>query len=211
MKGLGGLAALLVLVAACGAKPPPPPPPPPTPTPAEEPKVAAPPQPKCESLDEKCMSKDGTLAKIAKTKLSFAPPTGWIYAQTETATVAQNGDAGAMLVIAGWDPGDPKDKKAETSRDAQIEALMKQVNVGLKKKMSWKKKPDMTKEPAGLKVDLWDAGVGNRGDKKGTMIVLSAPIDGTKSLLGFGFVSDDDHSENETILKALDAITKGGK
>jgi hypothetical protein len=176
----------------------------------EEPKVEAPPPPKCESLDEKCTSKDGTVARIAKTELSFAPPPGWTYAQTDGATIAQHGD-GAMLVVAGWDPGDPKDKKAETSRDAQIEALMKQSTAALKKKINWKKAADITKEVAGLKVAVWDGGIGSRGDKKGTMIVFSAPIDGTKSLLGFGFVSDDDHSENETILKALDSIAKAGK
>jgi hypothetical protein len=210
IKSWIGLFAAVSLSVAC-SKPQPPPQPPPPPV-KEEVKVEPPPPPKCEALTEKCAAASGTKAKIAKTDLAFEPPSGWVYAQTESATIAQTDDSGAVAVIAGYDAGDPKEKKAEANREAQFEALIKQVNVGFKKKVNWKKKPDDTKEAAGLKISLWEVdGAATRGDKKGALLIFTAPIEGTKVLLGVGFVADEDKSPAASIVKSIDTLAKGAQ
>jgi hypothetical protein len=214
MNRLGALVALVVLTAACSKHKPPAPPPTPPPPPAAEAKaeVAPPPPPKCEALEEKCAATADTKATIAKTDLVFQPPSGWTYAQTAGATLAQAGDVAAVTTVVGYDAGDPKDKKADANRDAAFEALQKLVNVGLKKKVNWKKKPDDKRAPGGLQVSLWQVDGATRGDKKGPLLIFSAPLDANNVLLGFGFVPDDDNSGSDAaIMKSIDSLAKAAK
>jgi hypothetical protein len=217
MKSVNGLVALvaIALSSACGAKPLPPPPPPPAPT--AEPVVEAPPPPKCEALEEKCAGDGATMGKIANTELTLAPPSGWIYAQTAGALIAQTGDFGAVTAVLGYDAGDPKDKKAaEASREAAFETLEKLANIALKKKFNWKEKPQ-TEDDFGLKTTLFKISLWRlpkdvtRGDKKGMLVVFNAPLDGTKMLLGIAFVGDDDTTSPDLILKSIDSLAKGDK
>jgi hypothetical protein len=206
------LFALMVGVAfAAGCSHPPPPKAPDPPEEVEETPPPPPPKPKCEALDEKCSAKDDTRAKIAKTDLALTPPSGWTYAQTDAATVAQVDDGGATVAATGFE-ADPKEagnaKKLADDRQAAFESLAKAIGVTPPKaKVNWKKKPDDVKKVAGLSVALWQLDGGARGDKKGPLLVFAADIADGKELIGIGFVpADDESGSDEAILKAIDSI-----
>lgn len=131
-------------------------------------------------------------ARIAKAAFTISPVAKWTYAQGANATVAQASDAGATLVVAGYEVPDPK--KEIPSRESTLEGLAKEVNVTLpKKKPNWKK-PDATADAAnakGLKVNLWEVEGATRKEKKGTLLVFAATLPEKQAVVGFGFVPDD--------------------
>ena len=147
--------ASAALVLGCGAKKPPKPPEPTTVEPAPELAERAPPPPKkkCEALDEACKALAGTKARVPHGPFTIEPVSGWIYAQLETATVAQTSPTGPCLAAVGFDPGDAKDAKKElANREAALEVAVKEAGLTLpKKKVGWKK-PDEKKDVHGLKV-----------------------------------------------------------
>jgi hypothetical protein len=210
---------------ACSTPPPPVEPPPPPPPKKVE---APPPPPKCEALEEKCKAEGGTRARIARSSFVFAPVAGWIYAQGEGATVAQDGgDSGAAIVIAVYE-ADAKDAKKElAARDAAFEQLAKQIALTPPKgKVRWQLPTCQCKgssctgsggelckamKPASeLKSSVWQLDGGVRAGKKGPLLVVHAALPDNKALLGLGFVADDDKSGADAgILKAIESIGPG--
>src|SRR4051812_39762969 len=94
---------LVLLVCACSKAPVPPPPrpPPPAPPPVVIKKESP---PKCESLTESCIATDKTRAKLKQGRVTFAPPSGWSYAQEPEATEATiQGAAFALTTFAKSD------------------------------------------------------------------------------------------------------------
>src|SRR5262249_37345198 len=73
------------LCTACHAAPPPPPPPPPPPVVVAPP---PPPPPKCEKIEEACVARPETRARIGLADWELTPPDGWTYAQGEEVTTA---------------------------------------------------------------------------------------------------------------------------
>ncbi|HVY49474.1 MAG TPA: hypothetical protein VHB21_26460 [Minicystis sp.] len=209
------------LALGCGSKPPPPPAPPPEPLVA---KVEPPPPPKCEALEESCKADAKTHARIARTSYVFSPVAGWVYAQTEAATVTEaNAEAGPAMVVAGYDAN--KDAKKELSdRDQAFATIAKEIKLTLPKaKANWKK-PLCTcsakackgsggdlckamKPVSELKASVWQLDGGMRGGKKGPMLIVQAPLGDGKALLGVGFVPDDDQTAaDQAILKSIESI-----
>jgi hypothetical protein len=210
----------LALTLGCKPKPPKEPDPPPEPIAEPEPPPKKPPPPKCESLDEKCSSKDDTHAKIARSDLVFTPPPGWVYAQMSGATVAEQGDA--TLAIGGYD-GDKDAKKDTANRDAAFADLLKQIaieNPGSKKKVPWKKADtphpvgdfkldlwELTPHPVGdFKLDLWELKDFVRGAKKGPLVVVAGPTGEGKGIIIIGFVPADDDKSSDAIVKSIDSL-----
>lgn len=195
-----------MMLAALAAGCPKPPPVVPPPDPAAEP----PPPPKCESVSEKCQAKPTTAAKITGVSLAFTPALGWIYAQMSSATIAQASETGPAIAFMGFD-GDPKDaKKDAAARDTALGELAKQLGLApLKRKVNWKK-PDEAKTIGTMKIGLWQLEEAQRGPRKGPLLlVVGATGDGTKELIGVGFVPDTDNTQADAaIMRSIESLRK---
>lgn len=170
-----------------------------------------PPPPKCESLDEKCASKgDKTIAKVKSADLTFTPAEKWIYAQGEAQTIAQASDEGAVVVFGSYAP-DKDAKKDTAARDAALAELIKAAAITLPKgaKINWKQKPD-SQEVNGIKLNVWNLPGAERAKKKGTLLVLQAPLADDKALLALGFAADDDEAGMGAVSKAIESIKADG-
>ncbi|MDI3286023.1 hypothetical protein [Polyangium sp. 15x6] len=197
--------ALLLVAAACGGNTPEPKPP--EGDGAEKTVETPPPPPKCESLDEKCAAKQGTTATVKSAKVVFQPAEKWTYAQGEAQTIAQASEEGAIVVFGSYTP-DKDAKKDAAAREAALAELIKTTTVTLPKgyKVNWKK-PDNTQEVNGVKLNVWTAAGSERAKKKGTLLVLQAPLkDGEPALLGLGFAADDDEAGMGAVSKAIESI-----
>lgn len=202
MAPLFGLAALGAL--GCG-RPPPPPPKAPLPPPAvalvEAPKKA----PKCEAMDEECTATAGVPARIAATEWTFEPPPGWRYAQEQEATVALSESAALAVMI--YEVAEPKVDAAR--RDQISSSITLRLGVGLakNKKLVWPKKPDNIVAVGALKVSLYQFDGAHRDATTGPLLMFTAKLPSGQSLLGGGFVSDDDATNaDKAILKAIGSL-----
>ena len=197
---VAGLAVVVLTALGCGgrAKPPPPPPPPPPPAPAPPP----PPPPKCEKIEEACVAKEGTRAKIEKTFWTVEPPAGWTYAQDEDATVAAQG--GAALAVVVYDAPEPKKEGAR--RDEAATSVVKKIGVeigkGKTKKLALPKRADGTVLAGTVKVSLYQFEKAHREGKPGPLLVFYAKLPDGKELLGAGFVPEDDTSKADDAIMA---------
>jgi hypothetical protein len=197
------LATLPLLLAACGSPPKPPPPPPPDDNVKWTQPTAAAAAPRCESLKEKCSVKGTTSARVGKTGYGVTPIEGWTYAQGEDILVAQKSAEGAAMAATGYEvptPANNANKKQEAAnRKAALEACAKEINVTLpKKEPTWTKPADTTESGPG-KMNLWGMEGAARGDKKGFLLVFvpAAPLPEGKSLIGIGFIPEDDETAGE--------------
>lgn len=197
--------ALLVVAAACGGNKPDTE----TPDDANTAQVVdtPPPPPRCESLDEKCAAKKNTVAKVKSAKLTFHPAESWTYAQGDAQTIAQVSEEGAVVVFGSYTP-DKDAKKDTAARDEALAEVIKAVNVTPPKgfKVNWKK-PENTQTVNGIELNVWTAAGTERAKKKGTLLVLQAPLkDGEPALLGLGFAADDDEAGMGAVSKAIESI-----
>lgn len=197
------LVAIAGLVLACSSPPPPKPPEPEPPPPP--PRVEKPKPKKCEALEEKCEGASGKKARVSGAPFSFEPASGWAYAQEEAVTIAQTADSGPAVALVAHDTGDAKAQP--TNRDAAFDALIKRLALTPpKKKVGWKK-PAEVKDVGELKISLYQLEGAARGDKTGPLLVFAAPLPDGKSLLGVGFVPEDDESSADAaILQSIESI-----
>ncbi len=171
----------------------------------------APAPPKCESLDESCAAQADTVAKVKSAGLTFKPPERWLYAQTASHSIMQQGsDAGAAVLVIGSYMSDKDAKKNDAARDAAFADLLKALGATLPKsyKVAWKK-PEAPLEANGLKMGTWLApDVERTGlkDKKGNMPIVHAPIDATHNMLAIGFALGDDEKGMEAVQGVLMSI-----
>lgn len=205
---IGGWFALAALSSFACSSTPPPEPPDPISTPEPEPPPPKPRPKKCETLLDKCEGGEGKKARIPGAELTFQPAEGWFYSQEEAQTVMQTSDTGPAVALLVYETGDPK---AEPNREQFVKQLIERLTITApKEKINWKK-PAVTKDvgsgPKMMKVLLWQLEGATRGDKKGPMLIFAAQLVGGKSLLGMGFVPDDDStSADALILKSIESI-----
>jgi hypothetical protein len=209
-KQAGAIAIAMSLALGCGKKKPPEPPPEPTVEPEPPPPPPAPPPPKCETIEEDCVAKESTKARIPSTHLVFAPVKGWKYAQTPEGTIVQPFEIGSALAMTTFEVDAKKDKE---SRDAALEALAKTLTITFPKKpkINWAKPDPANKKKIGeLEINLWQVETVKRGDRKGPLLIVSAALPDHRALLGIGFVPDDDKTgADEQIMGAVDSIKPG--
>lgn len=213
--------ALSLCAFALSACPKPPPPPPP---PAEKPVEAPPPPPPCEKLDEKCEAKSNTSARIGKSGMTASPPAGWVYAQMPDHLVAQSTAAAVAVLVTDAFPDKKKKKELKDAQNALITSLAEKVGVTfpkLEKKWkkqkkeglavpTWPRKAQGTKEVGEVKFALYQFDGAMRGEKKGPMLVFTAPVDDGHIVAGAGFVAADDDSDADgAILTMIESIKKG--
>lgn len=202
-------AMLLALATACD------PPSKPPEIPKVELPVAAP--PKCESLDENCVSKSDTRARIPNVAWSIAPPSGWHYAQEVTATVAERSPgSGAVLAATSFDsPKLPRDLKK--ARSAAIERLSQAFHVTLAQNnvvdSHLSGVPD-TLKLEGLVFSIWEQEGAKRQPVKGNVVkgnvvVLVGPADG-RELLVLGFAPKVDEQDSQALVEAIQSLKMTG-
>jgi len=167
-----------------------------------------PPPPKCEALSENCKAEADTSAKAKSAGVEFKPAKDWIYAQGETSTVAQVSEDGAVIIIGSYTP-DKDAKKDVAAREAALTELVKTISVTPPKaglKVNWKKPLEGPPETNGLKLATFDVAGVERGKKKGTLLVLVAPIADDKALIGAAFADDNDTPGQEALDKTINSI-----
>jgi hypothetical protein len=178
------------------------------PSASAEPEPAPPPKKKkCESFADGCQGEAGTRVKIANSDQTIEPVTGWTYAALPEATISQLGDSGPAFAATGYDTGDAK--QDIPNREAAVATLAEKVGVTVpKRKIKWNK-PLESHEVGPLKVSMWQGEGAARSDKKGPMLVFSAPLRDGKAVVGIAFVPDDDTtSADAAILQSIDTIAR---
>jgi hypothetical protein len=205
---IGASFALAALSSFACSSTPPPQPPDPISTPEPPPPPPKPRPKKCETLLDKCEGGEGKTARIPGSELKFQPAEGWFYSQEEAQTVMQMSDTGPGVALLVYETGDPK---TEPNREPLVKKLVERLAITPpKEKINWKK-PAVTKDvgsgPKIMKVLLWQLEGATRGDKKGPWLIFASQLVGGKSLLGMGFVPDDDStSADALILKSIESI-----
>ncbi len=100
-------------------------------------------------------------------------------------------------------------KKKDASRVAAVERLANKIGVVTRKKLVWPKKPSKTMKISGLDIALYQIDKAKKGEQSGPLLIISTPISDSLTLLGLGFVSnDDDKGRDEAILKSVESIAK---
>jgi hypothetical protein len=188
------------LSVACRAAPAPPAPA----SPSAPAAVVAPPAPKCEKIEEGCVSRAETRARIGNVGWDFAPPEGWTYAQGEDVTTASA--KSASFGVAMHDGAGVKNERG--LREEVLRRIAGLLGVTLPRKRELlKRKPDKREKVGELEVELYQIDGGIRDGKKGPLLLFAAKIGQGKTLLGLGFVSDDDKEDSDSaIMKAIGSI-----
>ncbi len=196
---LGGL--LLIAASACGDPPPPEDPPQPVAEPEPPP---PPPKPTCEAMKDRCKAEADTTVGIPDTDFTVNPPPGWEYAMLEEATVTQQNDAGAVLVLTSMET-DNTAYKAKAQRTAAVKSLAELVEIDPPKKPNFAS--PKKRKLSGMTMTLWENSA-KRGDKSGALLILTTKA-GDRDIFGIGFAPTDDSEGTQAILDALETF-KGG-
>jgi hypothetical protein len=210
VRGALCVAAVGVLLAV-GCTKPPPPKPPPSPPAVEEPPPPPPPPPKCESMDEACVAKPDTRARITTSGWTVRAPEGWTYAQEEAATVATS--KGAALAVTAYETTG-NGKKDEAARNETLAMLITRLEISFpkakkKKVVAFPKKVQKTIEVGTLKVGLVQLDGASRDASKGPLLAFDTRLPEGKALLGVGFVpNDDDSNADAAILESIESLAQ---
>lgn len=150
-----------------------------------------PPQPKCESLDDKCTAAADTHCDVGDAGAWFTPPEGWFYAKESTGSIAQAADGLALVAFAPAATDKPKDVVAA------LEPLLSRLHVEkvkTKKLEKRLKKPQSTVDAGDAKVRLWEVDKAKQGvapeldGKKGSLLVVLVAPSPDHAIVGLSFV-----------------------
>jgi hypothetical protein len=178
---------------------------------AEPPPPPPKPKPKCEAMIEGCKATNKTRARVEGTDFVFTPPTNWVYAQEAELTRARPKEGGAILGLASFEDGDAKTRDAAFVKLAEVlEIKLPEQRLGKKKYAPTWNKPDDSKKPGQVDLKFWQAVDAKHGEEKGYLLVLLAPVQGGRSVLGVAFSPDGDEKSIELIPAALETLNVGG-
>ena len=207
---LCSLSLIALSVASChpapaGAVPPPPPAAPPAPPPP-------PPPPKCEALTENCTATEGTALSIGARGASLTPPPGWHYAKAEERAVAVSSEGKSLLTAVEVSDGSDAGVLAAIEKLCVDSAIEKVKLEALKKRF---KKPQITVDANGTKVDLWEVSKSTsngvnpelREQGAGTVLVFVAHLAEGRVVTGLGFVVvPEAETDAEKIMHAVQSL-----
>jgi hypothetical protein len=195
---LGILAAALC---GCPSEPEPVVPPPPKPAPPPPPPSA----PKCEAMKDQCKAKADTEVPIPGADWLFMPPESWIYAKLEEASVTENGEDGAVLLFASYEPDKQNPKRAKQRVDL-VTSLAELVGI-TPPSVGSLASPDLTSTIGGLKMAFWEKPGAKRGNAAGGLLILEADVDG-RALFGIGFAPANDQEGTDAIKSTINTLKK---
>ena len=197
---LGGLVTVSFALTLGACSDPPPPVDPPEPMPEPEP-PPPPPKPTCEAMKDKCTADADTVARIPGVDHGFTPPAGWEYAMLEEATVTQQSDEGAVLVVTSM-KHEKTSYKAKPLRTAKVNDLAELVDITPPKRLSFDR-PNKRKLSE-MSMTLWE-NEAKRGKKKGALLLLSAVV-GDREIFGIAYAPADDMDGTKAILGSLETF-----
>ena len=195
--------AAAVATLAVGCRPHAPPPAvaeaPPAPA-AEEP----PPPPKCESLEERCVAKEGVRVSIEGAPWTMAAPAGWTYAKVASGLVAVS--EGSALAVHARAVADKKKPPRAEALAAVVEHL--RVTFAKRKgKLELPRRADKTIAVGPLKIALYQLDGATRESKSGPLLVFATTLPEGPLLVGGGFVPQDDATNADAaILAAIESL-----
>ena len=209
---LCSLSLIALSIASCHPAPagvravaPPPPAAPPAPPPP-------PPPPKCEALIENCTATEGTVLNIGIQGASLTPPSGWRYAKVEERAVAVSSEGKSLLTAVEISDGSDAGVLTALEKLCVNSAIEKVKLEALKKRF---KKPQITVDANGTKVDLWEVsrstsnGVNPelREQGAGTALVFVAHLAAGRVVTGLGFVVvPEAETDAEKIMHAVQSL-----
>jgi hypothetical protein len=99
-------------------------------------------------------------------------------------------------------------KNERSQREAVLRRVAEHLGVTLPRKRElMKRKPDKKEKVGALDVELYQIDGCSRQGKKGPLLVFAAKVGEGATLLGMGFVSDDDKDNADaSIMKAIGSI-----
>ena len=151
-----------------------------------------------------------TRARVARASgLEMAPPEGWTYAQGDDVTVVTGRNA--VLGVTAH-PTAPDAKQERSAREDTLELVTQRMGVAMarKKDVFWRK-PDQKQKVGEIELSLYQVDGSRRGGKKGPLLVFIGKLDDGHTLVGAGFVSNDDaDNADRAILKAIGSIAPSG-
>jgi len=164
------------------------------------------------ALAEDCTAADGTRLEIGEHGSNMAPPLGWKYAKLSERSVAVSPEGKSILAaleIANSDEASVLAALTQITRDSAIEKVKFEA---LKKRL---KKPQITLDANGAKVDLWEVGkaTGNGGNPElhqqgpGTLLVFVVHVASDRAVAGLGFVvTPEAQADAEKVMTAVQSV-----
>ena len=164
------------------------------------------------ALAENCTALDSTLLGIGEHGSTIVPPSGWKYAKLSERSVAVSSEGKSVLAakeIAGSD----ETTLLATLQNLTADSAIEKVNFeALKKRL---KKPQISLDANGAKVDLWEVGktTGNGGNPElkeqgpGTLLVFVVHLAPERVVTGVGFVVvPQAQADAEKIMVAVQSV-----
>jgi len=136
--------------------------------------------------------------------LQIAPPEGWTYVQGEVITTAIAKNAAFGLTTHKT----AEAKKERGAREESLELVTDGLGVTMarKKDVFWRV-PDQKQKVGSFDLVLYQIDGARREGKKGPLLVFVGKLDDGQTLVGAGFVADDDtDNADRAILKAIESL-----
>ena len=184
----------------------------PAPAPAPPPPPPPPPLPKCEALTENCTASDGTVLGIGAQGASLTPPSGWRYAKVGERAVSVSSEGKSLLTALEISDGSEAGVLATIEKLSVDSAIEKVKFEALKQRF---KKPQITVDANGTKVDLWEVSKSTsngvnpelREQGAGTVLVFVARLGEGRVIAGLGFVVvPEAEADAEKIMHAVQSL-----
>jgi len=154
------------------------------------------------------MARPDSRARVPHVALQIAPPEGWTYVQGEAVTTAISKNAAFGLTTHET----AEAKKERVAREESLELVTDKLGVTMarKKDVFWRI-PDQKRKVGSVDLVLYQVDGAKREGKKGPLLVFVGKIEDGRTLVGAGFVADDDtDNADRSILKAIESLGPSG-
>ena len=164
------------------------------------------------ALTENCTVTDGTVLGIGEHGSSIVPPSGWKFARLSDRSVAVSPEGKSILAALEIPDGDEATVLAALVKVTGDSAIEKVKFEALKKRL---KKPQITLDAQGSKVDLWEVSkaTGNGSNPElheqgaGTLLVFVVHVAAERLIVGLGFVVvPEAQTDAEKVMTAVQSV-----
>ena len=164
------------------------------------------------ALSENCTATEGTELGIGDQGSAISPPAGWKYAKLSDRSVALSPDGKSLLAALEVPSSGEVAVFSALLKLCEDSAIAKVKSEALKKRL---KKPQISLEADGAKVDLWEvskaSGNGSnpelRDQGAGTLLVFVVHVSAERAVTGLGFVVvPDAEADAEKIMAAVKSV-----
>jgi hypothetical protein len=163
-------------------------------------------------LTENCTATDSTVLSIGAQGASLTPPSGWRYAKVGERAVSVSSEGKSLLTALEIADGSDTGVLSAIEKLSVDSAIEKVKFEALKKRF---KKPQITVDANGTKVDLWEVSKSTsngvnpelREQGAGTVLVFVARLGEGRVVTGLGFVVvPEAEADAEKIMHAVQSL-----